>query len=229
MSLTTSSLILVVAMFNALSIHAQECPQELKWEDATFAQRTIKRTTQIMKADIETFANASVIHLDIDGVQSGMIDVLAEKRDDSIQLTFGDGKPRPVEFSEISMAAEPPMSSGTWPRMKGPCSIPDGDSVDFDEGDMSAFIKEHAQEFPKFRGTLTRGGLRISYSMTVEGGEAWQGEVNYARELKKFDLRTDVQGWHVFRANSLVETIPVGKPVSVLSVIEQMRLGGRTK
>jgi hypothetical protein len=65
--------------------------------------------------------------------------------------------------------------------------------------------------------------------MVVEDGERWQGEANYTSELKHFDLHTDVQGWHVFRANSYVETLPAGKPVSMLSVIEKMTLSKQTQ
>jgi hypothetical protein len=225
MRLATSLFVLSVATNFVHSAFAQtKCAQELKWIDATYAQRTTTRGSQLVKADVESFANASVIHLDINGVKTAMIDMSIKRGEGSIQLTFGGGQPKPVEFSEISMAVEPPMSSGDWPRMKGPCSIPDGENVNFDESDLPAFVKGHAQSFPKFRGTLMRNGLRIRYSMTVEDGETWQGEANYVSASKDIDVRTDVQGWHIFRANSYVETLPVGQPVSLLSVIQRRDL-----
>lgn len=230
MRLINSLLVLLVAMLNVPPTYAQaSCSEELNWTDSTYAQRTTARKGQIVRADVEAFANASVIHLSVNDAQSGMIEILSKNRADSIQLTFGHGKPNPVEFSEISMVVEPPMSNGAWPRMMSPCAISDGASIDFDGDDISAFVKEHVQAFPKFHGTIRRRGLRISYSMDVEDGESWKGEVDYERELKYFDLHTDVQGWHVFRANSYVETLPIGKPVSVLSVIEKMALNETSK
>ena len=113
--------------------------------------------------------------------------------------------------------------------MMGPCSLSEGVDIDFDEADIPAFTKEHAQSTPGFNGTLRRSGLRISYSMVVEDGETWHGEANYSHDLKKFDLHTDVQGWHVFRANVYVETLPVGKPVPILSVVEKMALSKQKK
>ena len=58
--------------------------------------------------------------------------------------------------------------------------------------------------------------------MKVESGERWQGEMNYSRDLQNFDLQTDVQGWHVFRANTYIKTLPSDAPVSLLTVIEHM-------
>lgn len=222
MRLTGSLLFLVLAIFGVPETYAQTgCPKELKWTDATYAQRITTKNGRAVKADAEAFVNASIVHLSLDGVQSGMIEVFSKTRANSIQLTFGHNRPNPVEFSEISMVVEPPMANGTWPRMMGPCSVSDGVSTDFDERDIPKFTKEHAQAIPKFKGTLRRTGLRISYSMVVEDGETWQGEASYDRALRDFDVHTDVQGWHVFRANSYVETLPVGSPVSVLSVIEK--------
>jgi predicted methyltransferase len=230
MKLTGSSVFLVLAMFKATEAYAQaDCPKELKWTDATYAQRITTKNGQVVKADSQAFANASIAHLSFDGARSAKIEVFSKNRTSSIQLTFGGSKPNPVEFAEISMVVEPPMANGAWPRMMGPCSLPDGVNIDFDEADIPAFTKEHAQATPRFKGTLRRSGLHISYAMMVEDGETWQGEVNYSRELKKFDLHTDVQGWHVFRANAYVETLPVGKPVPMLSVIEKMALSKQTK
>jgi len=202
--------------------NAQEvCAPELQWTDATYAERTTTVDGGHVKAVTEVFANASVIHLDIDGLQSALIYVPAENREDSIHVALGDSKPS--EYSEISMAVEPPMADGNWPRMTGPCAIPDEVSIDFDESDMPNMGKENAESRPRFKGMLRRSGLRISYSMSVEGAERLQGELNYARSLKSFNLDTDVQGWHLFRANSYVETLPVGRPVTLRSVINKRK------
>lgn len=220
----SSHFLFALAMANPLLAHAQAtCPKDLKWIDATYAERTITRPSQLESAKIEAFSNASVIYVANGGIRSGMIEILPKHRPDSIQLTFGRDQPTPIEFSEASMLVEPPMTSDAWPRMMGPCAVSDGVGIEFDEKDVPTFIEAHSNGIPKFRGVMKRNGLSVSYSMTVGNGEQWQGELNYSRELKSFDLQTDVQGWHVFRANSYVKTLPTGKPVSILSVIEQMR------
>lgn len=225
MKLAGSLMFLVLAMLNASRAYAQvACPSDLKWTDATYAQRKTAKDGQVVMADTEIFRNTSIAHLSVDGVMSGMIEVFSKNRTSSLQLTFGHNVPNPIEFAEISMIVEPPMAYEVWPRMIGPCSIADGVSVDFDENDIPASTKRYSQAIPKFKGTLLRTGLRVSYSMFVEDGESWQGEASYSRALKDFDLRTDVQGWHVFRANSYLETLPIGKPISVLSVMKKMAL-----
>jgi hypothetical protein len=230
MKFTGSVLFLVLPMFGAPKIYAQAtCPSVLKWTDATYAQRTTTKDGHVVQADTEVFRNASIAHLNVDGVESGIIEIFSKNRVNSIQFTLGHDNPNPVEFAEISMVVTPPMANEAWPRMMGPCSVPDDVSTDFDEDEIPAFAKKYAQTTLKFKGTLLRTGLRISYSMFVADGESWQGEASYNRELKDFDMRTDVQGWHVYRANSYVETLPIGKPISVLSVIEKMALREQTK
>jgi len=219
----SSRLLFAMAMSCPFLAHAQAtCPKDLKWIDATFAERAITRPGQLESAKIEAFSNASVIHVDIGGNRSDMIEILPKHRPDSIQLTFGRNRPSPIEFSEVSMLVEPPMTGGAWPRMMGPCAVSDGVGIEFDEKDVPTFIDAHSNGIPKFKGVMKRIGLSVSYSMAVGKSEQWQGRLNYSRELKSFDLQTDVQGWHVFRANSYVKTLPIGKPVSLLSVIEQM-------
>ncbi|MTW10177.1 hypothetical protein GM658_06135 [Pseudoduganella eburnea] len=198
------------------------CPKELKWIDATYAERKITRDGQIESAKIEAFLNASVIHVDIGNVQSGMIEIFPKNHADSIRLTFGRDRPKPSDFAEVSMLVEPPMTNAAWPRMMGPCAVSSGTDIEFDESDVPDFIEAHANNIPKFKGIIRRDGLNVSYSMKVESGERWQGELNYSRDLQSFDLQTDVQGWHVFRANTYIKTLPSGAPVSLLSVIEHM-------
>ncbi|MFL6660338.1 MAG: hypothetical protein ACJ8GW_19785 [Massilia sp.] len=216
---------LVLAMSILPETYARAgCRQALKWTDSTYAQRTTTKNGQVVKADVQAFVNASTAHLSVDGARSGLIEVFSKDRTRSVQFTFGDNKPNPLEFAEISMIVEPPMANGAWPRMMGPCSLPDGVTMRFDEADIPASVKGNAEPIPGFKGTLRRKGLRVSYSMLVEDGETWQGESNYSHKLPILDMHTDMQGWHVFRTNAYVETLPTGKPVPLRSVIEKMSL-----
>jgi len=212
----------LLALTPFLSQAQVTCPKELKWIDATYAERKITREGQIESAKVETFLNASVIHVDIGKVQSGMIEIVPKNQVDSIRLTFGRDRPKPSDFAEVSMLVEPPMTSTAWPRMMGPCAISNGIDIEFDESDVPDFIAAHANNIPKFNGIIRRDGLNVRYSMKVESAERWQGEMNYSRDLHSFDLQTDVQGWHVFRGDIYIKTLPSGAPVSLLSVIEQM-------
>lgn len=218
--------LLFATMLGASHAFAQDqCPQEFKWRDAVHASRITERDGHIALARVENFSNALVVHLDIDSDSAGMIDVRSPINGDSTQLTFGRDKPNPLEFAEIAMIGEPPMASGTWPRMVGPCAIPDGETINFGHEDVPAADKRSVQPL-KFRGTLQRRGLQISYSMTVEDGETWRGELTYGRALKDLDLQTDVSGWNVFHAGSYMETLPTKAPVPLRSVIE--RTSGRS-
>jgi hypothetical protein len=212
----------VLALTPFLSQAQVTCPKDLKWIDATFAERKIKRESQIESARVEAFLNASVIHLEIGKVQTGLIEIFPKYHADSIRLTFGSDRPSPSDFAEVSMLVEPPMTSTAWPRMMGPCAISDGIDIEFDERDVPDFIAAHANSIPKFKGIIRRDALNVSYSMKVESTERWQGEMDYSRDLHSFDLQTDVQGWHVFRGDIYIKTLPSGAPVSLLSVIEQM-------
>lgn len=174
MKLTGSLVFLVLATLNASKAHAQAaCPSDLKWTDTTYAQRKIAKDGRVLIADTEIFRNASIAHLNVDGVMSGMIEIFSKNRTNSLQFTFGHNVPNPIEFGEISMIVEPPMANEVWPRMVGPCSIADGVGVDFDENDIPVSTKQYSQAVPEFKGTLLRTGLHISYSMFVEDGESW--------------------------------------------------------
>jgi len=217
--------VLLAAILGTAPAHAKDlCRQEFKWTDATYAKRDTRKDGQVTLAEVEVFANATVVRLNIDGARSGVIDLRRTANATSIQLTYGNNKPAPLEFAEISMIVEPPMARGNWTRLTGPCSIPDGTAVTFDENDIPASERIGAYP-PKFRGTLQRHGLRVRYSMTSDDGEVWQGELAYGRRLKDLDPNADVSGWNVFRAGSYVETLPANTPAPLRVALE--RISGR--
>jgi len=217
--------VLFAAILGTVPAHAKDlCRQEFKWTEATYAKRDTRKAGQVTLAEVEVFANATVTRLNIDGARSGVIDLRRTANATSIQLTYGSSKPAPLEFAEISMIVEPPMARGNWPRLMVPCSIPDGTAVTFDENDVPAAERIGAHP-RKFRGALQRDGLRVSYSMTADDGEVWQGELAYGVDLPDLDLNTDVSGWNVFRAGSYVETLPANMPAPLRVALE--RISGR--
>lgn len=223
--------IFFLAVFETQSAQAQPpiCSRDLRWGDATYVQRTTRIGGHVTKADVETFSNATVTHVEIDDVPAAVIRLKASDQPDDIYLTFGADRPKPFEFAEIGMVLELPMSDGTWSRFSKPCVIEDGVSVYFDESDIPRSINSDAGKLPKFHGTLKRSGLRIDYSMMVEddqtsdgGVMTWDGMWKYSRELKVFSVETDVQGWHVYRANAYLLTLPVGAPISLAAALKQV-------
>lgn len=222
MKLAPALLVLLAAILDTVPAYAKDpCLREFNWTDATYAKRDTRKDGQVTVAEVEVFANATVARLNADGARSGVIDLRRAASGSSIQLTYGGNKPAPFEFAEISTIVEPPMARGNWPRLMGPCSIPDGTAVTFDDNDIPAAERIGAHPL-KFRGTLQRHGLRVSYSMTASDGEIWQGELAYGRNLQDLDLNTDISGWNVFRAGSYVGTLPAKTPFPLSAAIERI-------
>lgn len=146
---------------------------------------------------------------------------------ETISLTFGNNKPKPIDFAEIAMALEPPMVDGSWLRMKRPCHIKDGSVIAFSEKDLSSKKDANAVNSLRFHGVLKRQALSFSYVMTVEAngaepGLSWQGNLRYGPRDKVFDLATDIEGWHVYRADTFVGTIPTGVRVPLSAVLDEI-------
>lgn len=182
----------------------------------------------ISNADTQRYSNATVSHLDFDGVAAAMITLGGQGDLQGINLTFGSGQPKPFEFAEIAMVVEPPMADGSWPRLSGPCSLKNEVTVRFDETEIAPLTHSSAATPPKFHGTMKRSGLHINYTMAVDGdqdpergAETWNGVWMHERNLRRFSLQTDVQGWHVFRVNTYLMTLPTGVPITLATVIEQ--------
>jgi len=213
--------LLVAALLVASRAYAQDsCLQEFKWTDAIHAKRIAEKDGHFAQAEFTSFANASVLHLTLDSNRAGLIKVLGAANGPSVQLTYGGDKLGPDQFSEISMIVEPPMARGDWPRLPGPCAIPEGVTIGFNQDDQPATSGHSAQE-PKFYGTLQRRGLQIVYSMSSEDGETSRGELRYGRDLKDIDPQTDVRGWNVFHDKSYVEKLPEKSPIPLRAVLER--------
>ncbi len=208
------------------------CPRDLRWSDATYIQRTTRIGGHVSKANFEKFSNATFVRFEFDGVPKAVVIRLKGREHvDDIYLTSGSDRPRPSDFSEIGMVLDLPMSDGTWPRLSNPCAPEDGVSVHFDETDMPS----DAGKSTKFHGTLTRSGLRITYVMTAQVEDdkasdgvpmALEGTWKYTRELEEISSEIDVQGWHLYRADVYLKTLPVGAPISLATALKQAAIKG---
>jgi hypothetical protein len=203
------------------------CAEELTWRDAIHAERTsIDINGRLIQAKVENFSNAWLAVIDEGGSKSILLRM--NSGSDAISLTFGSNRPKPIEFAEIAMAVEAPMGDGSWPRMKRPCDIKDGSVIEFSEKDMPTNMFLNAMKLSRFHGVLKRQALSFSYVFKVEadGVEpsfSYQGSLRYGHPNKAIDLSTDMEGWHVYRANTFVKTIPAGVPVPLSAVLNEMR------
>ncbi len=118
------------------------------------------------------------------------------------------------------------MADGSWPRFANPCITDDGVTMHFNENDMA--LKGHAGQL-RLRGQLRRDGLRIVYSASGEGleasavaSEAVEGTLRYDGALHPISDAIDLQGWHVYRGNNYVKTLPLGLPIPLATVLKQL-------
>jgi hypothetical protein len=224
-----SFLLILVATGVSGSTMAQDllCTQSITWRGATYAQRTTNIEGQLIRAEIESFSNVWFAQINEGPERAAIISVKEKFGGDAITLTFGKDRPKPSDFSEIGMAVEPPMGDGNWPRMKNPCDVKDGSVVEFNENEMDVATGENSMKTPRFRGVLRRKSMRFSYSIEFEANGtdqamSWQGELNYGSATKIFNMATDVQGWHLYRAGTFVKTMPIGKTVDLSTVLNEL-------
>jgi hypothetical protein len=207
---------------------ASSCPKELRWQDATYAQRTTIMDGKVLRASVERFANLRVAEIVESGERSALISVDAPAGAEPIALTFGASRPVPAAFGEISMVLAPPMAELSFRRMQRPCDVADGSGIAFDARDLPVEIRDALASKSSFHGVLTRQGLEFVYTFTVDadsggGASSWQGTLRYGPATKAFEPATDVQGWHVYRAGAFVKTIAVGAPMPLSAVLDEMR------
>lgn len=207
--------------------HGLLCPEEFTWREAIHAERTtVDSNGRLIQAEIETFSNAWLAVSDEGSSKAALLRI--KTGEETISLTFGTSRPKPIEFAEIAMAVEPPMGDGSWPRMKRPCDIKDGNVIAFSEKDMPSDMGLNATKLPRFHGVLKRQALSFSYTVTVEADGAepsfsYRGNLRYGYPEKTFDLSTDMQGWHVYRADRFVRTIPLGVKVPLSAVLNELK------
>lgn len=234
MNVKTTVPFLWIALASAVAtpVLAAECQQNLKWTDATFAQRDTVLTDISSSAEIRSYSNGMVASMTIKGATARMLRMNAKGDQESIYFTEGPGKPKPSDFSEISMLVEPPMTHG-WPRFAKPCALPDKVAVPFDERDLPVLGQGPKG---KMSGTIERDGAQLKYSLEADspppqgrGMEKWQGVVDYSRQLTLVPMQMDIQGWHMWRGNTFVRTLAKGKPVTVASVLAAATPGKRAK
>ncbi|MEW6024321.1 MAG: hypothetical protein AB1807_19535 [Pseudomonadota bacterium] len=150
---------------------------------------------------------------------------------DTIEFTSGKNFPKPVQFLHAGVRSAPMMGDGSWPMLARPADVEDGDTVEFDEKNVRADLRARMAKRALFRGVMQRQGGHFHYVVTFEAHGAdpafsMEGELIFGEANKAFDLATDMQGWHIFRDDVLIKTIPLGQPVPLSAVLSEI---GRQK
>jgi hypothetical protein len=225
------SFLAAIAISQPSMAHGLLCPQELTWGDATYAERsTVDSKGRLIRASVESFSNAGLIEVDETSFKARLLRM--KNAEAAISLTFGADRPKPIDFAEIAMAVEPPMGDGSWSRMKRPCDIKDGSVIAFSEKDMRGEADANPVNSVRFHGVLRREGLSFSYVITVEAGGAepgfsYKGQLRYGLHDKAFNLATDMRGWHVYRADTFVKTLPMGVRVPLSAVLDEAKVSSQ--
>ncbi len=204
------------------------CPAALTWRDATYARRIIDTGIDGRTITVELEGSPTLWRAQFDAGEGRVAIISMENKtaDGTIALTFGKNRPRPSDFADIAKAVEPPMVAGNWRGMERPCAVKNGSAIAFDEKNVPN-TKALAAKPVAVRGVLRRDGLRFTYSATLSDkatspGLSWQGELIFSASARLAQQTGDVQGWHVYRADTFVRTIPLGKPVALATVLAEL-------
>ncbi|MFL6658834.1 MAG: hypothetical protein ACJ8GW_12230 [Massilia sp.] len=178
---------------------------------------------------LQTFANGLVGRWSFAGDPTGVIYLRRAEGEEEVTLTYGARRAPPDGFVGMTVAAEPPMAHGTWPRFASPCALANGVDIAFDQSDLTNRDGTDDTERAKFKGTIRRDGMRIKYSMLVLDdaasktiGSSVQGSLEYRPPAGSGELlKTDVQGWHVYRGQKYLKSLPSGRAIALADVLKQ--------
>lgn len=204
-----------------------KCPKTLTWKDATHLQRTSYNGNLAAKAEWKLYSNATYSMLEVDGSTRQLVQL-----SNGLSLTFGQQRPKPQDFAEISSAVATPMwDAGTANllRFPTPCTLKTGDSLPFNERDFIYWKASDPQAQRQIFGSLKRQALVVTYSMEIKRGKSDEqldslyGFWEYQNKLERFPENTEIQGWHVFRGNDFLKTLPTTSKLTLRELLLQLQ------
>ncbi|MTW14524.1 hypothetical protein GM658_28310 [Pseudoduganella eburnea] len=200
---------------------ATDCPVNLRWEEGTFAERITIQQGEGAHVVVEKFADATALHVDVSGAKAAMITLAGKGDDGSISFLSAPEHDKPSGFAEISMAVDVPF--GTDPNLAGPCALED--EVTVQALDLAGRLadKLDLEQSAGLKGWMRRQGLDVEYSVQFGPGAELQGLWRYTSRIQNVPLDIDVQGWRVFKRDTLLTTLPKGKPIPLSAALEQLR------
>lgn len=208
-------------------VQADPISREVGWQDAIYAQRSAGGDGRLARIRFENFSNAWTGDVEQDGERYRLVSMHTRAGGDTIEFTSGKNFPKPVQFLHAGVRSEPMMGDGSWPMLARPADIEDGGMVEFDEKNVRADLRARMAERAPFRGVMQRQGGHFHYIVAFEAHGAdpafsMEGELIFGEAKKAFDLATDMQGWHVYRDNTLIKTIPLGQPAPLSAVLSEI-------
>lgn len=202
-----------------------KCPRTLAWKDATYLKRTFYNGNLAARAEWKLYSDATYSMLEVDGKTIQLV-MLAN----GLNLTYGKQRPNPSEFVNIASAVAGPMwddSRANLPRFPKPCDLKNGESYPFNERDFIYWKSNDAQMDRRIFGSLKRQGFVVSYAMEIKRGKSDEqldslyGTWEFQNKLDKFPEATEVQGWHLFRGNEFLKTLPTTSKFTLRELLLQ--------
>lgn len=204
-----------------------KCKPGLSWKDATHLQKTTYQGSVVGKAEWKKFSNLTWMLLETDGRTEYAIQLA-----DKYYLTYGQRRPKPSDFAAIATVVESPMwesNAATMKRFPHPCALKNGENIPFNEADFVFWSNADSQRKIQIFGSLKRQAYRVHYSMEMTRGKSDQeldklfGVWEFQPQLETFSVDFDVQGWHVFRGDVLVRSLPVGQVMSLGKLLGELQ------
>lgn len=201
---------------------ATDCPANLRWQDGTYVDRTVIEKGERGRAIVRRLEGATGLGLELPSGKGMMITLAGKNEDDKISFLWASDNERPSHFAELGMMVEVPFAND--PNLAGPCALEDKVTVQVHDLVGRLANKEGLAKSAGLKGWMRRNGMTVEYSIQESPGVEVQGYWHYAGKLPGLPLDGDMQGWRVFRRDTLVMTLPKGKPLPLSAVLEQLRV-----
>jgi hypothetical protein len=159
--------------------------------------------------------------LDLQGAKTGLLTLTRLEDVGRISFLFAPENEKPSHFAEIGMTVDVPF--GTDPNMAGPCALEDQVTVQVRDLVGRLAYKSELEKAAALDGWMRRNGMSVEYSVQGPAGVEMQGSWLFSRQPPNLPLNSDMQGWRVFRGDTLLMTLPTGKPFLLSAVLEQLR------
>ncbi len=210
----TMRMIFILLLLAALpAAQATDCQTNLRWKDGTYIERTDIEQGEQGHVVIKQFANAIALGLKVRAGTSSMIMLTGKGDDDGISFLWASDDEKPSHFQKASALAAGPF--WTEAKLAGPCALKDKVTLQLSD----VLQKKPAAQ----KGWIRRNGMTVDYSIQEAPGVEIQGSWHYASQLQNLPLEADMQGWRVYRHDTLLMTLPKGKPLPLSAALEQLR------
>ncbi|MBR7744994.1 hypothetical protein [Undibacterium baiyunense] len=215
----------LLSMSSLVQAYESKCTRTMAWKEATHLKRTSYNGNLAAKAEWKLYSDATYSMLEVDGKTIQLIQL-----ENGLSLTYGKQQPNPSEFINIASAVAGPMwddGRANLPRFPKPCDLKDGESYPFNERDFIYWKSNDAQLERRIYGSLKRQGFVVSYAMEIKRGKSDEqldslyGTWEYQSKLEKFPETTEVQGWHLFRGNVFLQTLPTTSKFTLRELLLQ--------